>query len=180
MILELYPDCSRCEAICCVALAFDASAEFAVDKAAGEPCRHLTATNRCRIHSRLPEHGFSGCAKYDCYGAGQRATALIGQARFRDPSVRTRTLVDTFTRLVAIGELLLLLREAGRLELGTESETERTRLQSELESLDTVERLAHADVERYERAVHQFLRGLASIAREHVRLRRMARVLPVQ
>ena len=101
MILELYPDCSRCEAICCVALAFDASAEFAVDKAAGEPCRHLTATNRCRIHSRLPEHGFSGCAKYDCYGAGQRATALIGQARFRDPSVRTRTLVDTFTRLVA-------------------------------------------------------------------------------
>lgn len=57
------------------------------------------------------------------------------QARFDDPSVRTRTLVETFARLVAIGELLLLLREAGRLELGTESETERTRLQSGLESL---------------------------------------------
>jgi hypothetical protein len=180
MTLELYADCSRCEAICCVALAFDASAEFAVDKAAGEHCRHLTATNRCRIHSRLPDRGFSGCAKYDCYGAGQRATALVRQATFDDPSVRTRTLAETFARLVALGELLLLLREAGRLELGTERETERTRLQSELESLDTLERIACVDVERYERTVHQFLRGMESIAREHVRLRRMARVLPVR
>ena len=37
----LRADCSRCEALCCVAPAFAASADFAIDKPAGVPCPRL-------------------------------------------------------------------------------------------------------------------------------------------
>ena len=64
------PDCDRCAALCCVALAFDRSDLFAFDKPAGEPCRHLRG-HACRIHDRLADEGFGGCVRYDCLGAGQ-------------------------------------------------------------------------------------------------------------
>ena len=38
---DLTADCSRCAGLCCVLPAFAASADFAVDKPAGTPCRHL-------------------------------------------------------------------------------------------------------------------------------------------
>ncbi|HET9894753.1 MAG TPA: pentapeptide repeat-containing protein [Streptosporangiaceae bacterium] len=69
---ELRADCGRCFGLCCVAPAFSASAEFAFDKAAGQPCRHLGAGFGCSIHDRLRPAGFAGCAAYDCFGAGQR------------------------------------------------------------------------------------------------------------
>jgi len=37
----LRADCERCFGLCCVVPAFARSADFAFDKAAGEPCRHL-------------------------------------------------------------------------------------------------------------------------------------------
>jgi Pentapeptide repeats (8 copies) len=77
---ELRADCTRCAAVCCVALPFAASADFTFDKPAGEPCRHLDPGLRCRIHDRLRTSGFRGCAAYDCFGAGQRVTQLA----FRD------------------------------------------------------------------------------------------------
>ncbi|MDR3081083.1 MAG: pentapeptide repeat-containing protein, partial [Streptomyces sp.] len=38
---DLRADCSSCFALCCVALPFAASADFAIDKAAGTPCPNL-------------------------------------------------------------------------------------------------------------------------------------------
>ncbi|HEY6597232.1 MAG TPA: pentapeptide repeat-containing protein, partial [Asanoa sp.] len=35
---ELRADCTRCVGLCCVAPAFSASADFAIDKPAGRPC----------------------------------------------------------------------------------------------------------------------------------------------
>ena len=55
--LELRADCERCVGLCCVALPFTASADFAFDKEAGEPCRNLTADLRCGIHSRPAKPG---------------------------------------------------------------------------------------------------------------------------
>ena len=69
--LELRADCERCAALCCVAPAFSASADFAIDKAAGQPCPNLRADFRCSIHERLRPGGFGGCAAFDCFGAGQ-------------------------------------------------------------------------------------------------------------
>ncbi|TKJ18353.1 pentapeptide repeat-containing protein [Blastococcus sp. CCUG 61487] len=70
----LSADCSRCAGLCCVAPAFAASADFAVDKPPGTPCRHLRDDFRCGIHDRLRSSGFPGCVVFDCFGAGQRVT----------------------------------------------------------------------------------------------------------
>jgi uncharacterized protein YjbI with pentapeptide repeats len=71
-LLSLRADCGRCAALCCVVPAFAASADFAIGKAAGQPCPNLRAGFRCGIHGRLRPEGFPGCAAYDCFGAGQQ------------------------------------------------------------------------------------------------------------
>jgi hypothetical protein len=71
---ELRADCAQCFALCCVGPVFTRSSEFAIDKPAGTPCPHLADDHRCSIHDRLQAEGFSGCAAFDCVGAGQRLT----------------------------------------------------------------------------------------------------------
>lgn len=71
---HLRADCSRCAGLCCVAPAFAASADFAIDKPAGEPCPNLRDDFRCGIHAQLRQRGFPGCTVFDCFGAGQRIT----------------------------------------------------------------------------------------------------------
>ena len=71
---HLRADCSRCAGLCCVAPAFAASADFAVDKPAGVACPNLREDFRCGIHAQLRERGFPGCTVFDCFGAGQRIT----------------------------------------------------------------------------------------------------------
>jgi hypothetical protein len=75
MSADLVDDCRRCRALCCVAHAFDASARFGFDKAAGVACRNLRG-HECGIHDVLHDAGFSGCAGYSCYGAGPVVAAL--------------------------------------------------------------------------------------------------------
>ena len=55
-------------------LPFQRSADFAFDKAAGEPCRHLEDDHLCGIDARLVDSGMRGCVAYDCFGAGQTVT----------------------------------------------------------------------------------------------------------
>jgi hypothetical protein len=107
---DLVADCASCAAICCVALPFDASDDFAFDKPAGVGCRHLTRDCRCAIHDELVERGFRGCAAYDCYGAGQRATRA-----FADSHGTERQRNDAFLVLRDVHELLWLLTEAVKL-----------------------------------------------------------------
>ena len=47
---DLRADCSSCFGLCCVALTFSRSADFAIDKPAGEACPNLSADFRCGIH----------------------------------------------------------------------------------------------------------------------------------
>jgi len=98
-VTELRADCTRCRALCCVHLPFDRGADFPFAKAAGVPCRHLAGDDRCGIHDRLAERGFRGCVTFDCFGAGQRASALP------DPAA-------SFGRLRVLHELLWYLRAA--------------------------------------------------------------------
>jgi hypothetical protein len=72
--VELTADCARCVGLCCVVLPFARSADFAFDKPAATPCRHLVEDARCGIHDRLRESGMRGCVAYDCFGAGQSVT----------------------------------------------------------------------------------------------------------
>jgi hypothetical protein len=71
---HLRADCANCAGLCCVAPAFAASADFAIDKPAATPCPNLRADFRCGIHAQLRDRGFPGCTVFDCFGAGQRIT----------------------------------------------------------------------------------------------------------
>lgn len=99
-------DCARCIGLCCVVLAFDRGPLFGFDKPAGEPCHHLDAGNRCRIHAALDAEGFGGCARYDCFGAGQAVTALFAGQSWRDGPETMRVMYDVF----------VLLREQNRIK----------------------------------------------------------------
>ena len=88
----LRADCTRCFGLCCVAPAFEASADFAIDKPAGRPCIHLRSDFRCGIHDILRRQGFPGCAAYDCFGAGQQVSQVTfgGRDWRQDPQATTQ------------------------------------------------------------------------------------------
>jgi uncharacterized protein YjbI with pentapeptide repeats len=110
---ELRADCARCFGLCCVAPAFTASADFAIDKAAGQPCPNLLADSRCRIHDRLRQRGFPGCAVYDCFGAGQKVAQVTfgGQDWRHAPGTATR-MFEVFAIMRQLHEMLWYLTEA--------------------------------------------------------------------
>ena len=81
---RLQADCARCAGLCCVAPAFAASADFAIDKPAGHACPHLQRDSRCEIHADLRERGFPGCTVFDCFGAGQQTVQVTFAGGGRD------------------------------------------------------------------------------------------------
>lgn len=112
---ELRADCSSCLAHCCVAFAFARSADFGIDKEAGEVCPHLDDHSGCRIHADLRSRGFRGCAAYDCFGAGQRVTGILGGIDWRVESQEWAHVLSTFRAMAVLHELLWYLVEAAEL-----------------------------------------------------------------
>ncbi|MCZ2815919.1 pentapeptide repeat-containing protein [Modestobacter sp. VKM Ac-2984] len=110
---DLTADCGRCTGLCCVAPAFAASADFAIDKPAGTPCPNLQPDSRCGVHDQLRDRGFPGCVVFDCFGAGQRVTQdVFGGADWRtDASTRTAVFA-VFPVMRQLTELLWHLTEA--------------------------------------------------------------------
>jgi uncharacterized protein YjbI with pentapeptide repeats len=117
---RLRADCTRCSALCCVATTFAASADFAIDKAAGQPCPHLGPGFRCGIHAGLRQQGFPGCAGYDCFGAGQQVTQVTfgGRDWRRAPDLAPQ-MFAVFAAMRQLHELLWYLTEALALEPAT-------------------------------------------------------------
>lgn len=113
---DLQADCSRCVGLCCAALPFAASADFAIDKPAGVPCPHLAPDFRCGIHRDLGERGFGGCVAFDCFGAGQQVTRVTfgGTDWVRRPDLAGQ-MFDVFTVMRHLHELLWYLHEAREL-----------------------------------------------------------------
>ncbi|WP_200214607.1 pentapeptide repeat-containing protein [Micromonospora coerulea] len=110
---ELRADCTRCFGICCVAPAFAASADFALDKPAGQPCPNLGPDSRCGIHRDLRQRGFPGCTVFDCFGAGQHvAQVTFGGRDWRTDPATARQMFDTFAVMRPLHELLWYLTEA--------------------------------------------------------------------
>ncbi|WAP59968.1 pentapeptide repeat-containing protein [Streptomyces sp. S465] len=109
----LRADCGSCFGLCCVALPFAASADFAIGKDAGEPCRHLRSDFRCGIHARLRERGFSGCTVYDCFGAGQKVSQFTFEGRdWRRHPGTAAEMFAVFPVVRHLHELLWYLTEA--------------------------------------------------------------------
>jgi uncharacterized protein YjbI with pentapeptide repeats len=114
---ELRADCARCAGLCCVAPAFRASADFALDKPAGRACPNLRPDFRCGIHTDLRRRGFGGCAVYDCFGAGQWVTQeTFGGRTWREHPGQAPRMFDVFTVVRALHELLWYVTAALALE----------------------------------------------------------------
>lgn len=111
--MELEADCARCFGLCCVALPFAASADFAIDKDAGEPCRHLQDDFGCAIHSRLRQEGFPGCASFECHGAGQHISqGTFGGKDWRHHPGSAASMFAAFAVMRQLHELVRYVTEA--------------------------------------------------------------------
>ena len=109
----LQADCANCFGLCCVALAFEKSADFAIDKDAGEPCIYLQEDFHCGIHARLRESGFKGCTVYECFGAGQKLSHVSFGGRSWRQAPDTRNLMFALLPVMRqLHELLWYLNEA--------------------------------------------------------------------
>ncbi|TDE90347.1 pentapeptide repeat-containing protein [Occultella glacieicola] len=116
--IDLRADCARCVGLCCVALAFSRSADFAFDKAAGDPCRNLLADHRCAVHAGLRSQGMAGCTTYDCFGAGQHVTeATFAGRTWRDGADTAAAMFAAFGVMRRLHEALWYLNAARALDL---------------------------------------------------------------
>ncbi|QBJ98281.1 pentapeptide repeat-containing protein [Rhodococcus sp. ABRD24] len=110
---ELSADCAHCFALCCVALPFARSADFAIDKDGGTPCRNLLDDFRCGIHAGLRESGFAGCTVYECFGAGQKVSqGTFGGRSWRAAPDTAPQMFDVFPVVRQLHEMLWYLAEA--------------------------------------------------------------------
>ncbi|MFB6847384.1 pentapeptide repeat-containing protein [Streptomyces sp. NPDC056373] len=166
---ELRGDCERCFGLCCVALPFAASADFAVDKAAGTPCRNLREDHRCGIHARLRQQGFTGCTVYDCFGAGQQVSQITfgGQDWRTGPPERARRMFEVFPVARQLHELLWYLTEALTLPAARPVHAElRAALEKTGElAAGTPEELAALDVAAHRQEVNVLLLRTSELAR---------------
>lgn len=169
---SLRADCERCFALCCVAPAFSASADFAIDKDAGHACPNLRSDFRCGIHNTLRQQGFPGCTVYDCFGAGQKVAQVTfgGQDWRRAPETATQ-MFEVFSIMRQLHELLWYLTEALTLQPARA-------LHGELSAaLDETERLTHhspdvlaaLDVAAHRRDVNVLLSRASELVRREAR-----------
>ena len=165
---SLRADCARCAGLCCVVPAFSASADFAIDKAAGQACPNLRPDFRCGIHARLRQQGFPGCAAYDCFGAGQKVTQVIfgGQDWRRAPGMAAQ-MFRVFTIMRQLHELLWYLGEALALPAAGPLHPELGRAFEETERLTrgTPAALEALEMTAYRRNLSALLRRASELAR---------------
>jgi len=114
---SLQADCENCFGLCCAALPFAASVDFAIDKDAGQPCHNLQSDFRCGIHTTLRQQGFRGCTVFDCFGAGQKVSQVtFGGQDWRQSPGTAKQMFDVLSIMRQLHELLWYLSEAMTLQ----------------------------------------------------------------
>lgn len=167
--LELRGDCSRCLGLCCVALVFVASTDFAFDKPAGVACRHLGPDSRCGIHDRLRPEGMPGCVVYDCFGAGQHVVQVtMAGADWRQSAGTAERMFEVFAVMRQLHELAWYLVEALALAAARPVHRELQAALAGVEELARLpaEELLTADVAGRRAAIGALLAEASELARE--------------
>ncbi|MFI7469098.1 pentapeptide repeat-containing protein [Nonomuraea sp. NPDC049646] len=151
--LGLLADCESCFGLCCVALPFAASADFAVAKDAGRPCVNLRDDFRCGIHAQLRERGFPGCTVFDCFGAGQKVSQVTFEGRdWRAAPETSGQMFAVFPVMRQLHELLWYLAEALTLDAAAELAPE---LRAAYEETERLTRESPGVLERLDVAAHR-------------------------
>lgn len=167
-LAPLRADCSNCFGLCCVALPFAASADFAVDKDAGQPCRDLKADFRCGIHRNLRQQGFKGCTVYDCFGAGQQVSQVtFGGRDWRQEPRSAQRMFEVFPVMRQLNELRWYLTEALTLPAARPIRGELARLLGATERLteQSPDELAELDVAGHRQDVNVLLLRTSELVR---------------
>jgi uncharacterized protein YjbI with pentapeptide repeats len=165
---HLRADCTRCAGLCCVAPAFAASSDFAVDKPAGQPCTHLAPDFRCGIHGELRERGFPGCTVFDCFGAGQQVVQVTfaGRDRRGSPEI-AGPMFSAFAVMRQLHELLWYLADALTRDTARDlhADLERARERTEELTRGDADALAALDVDAHRQEVNVLLLRTSELVR---------------
>ena len=110
---NLRADCDRCCGLCCVVPDHLALQGFPFDKPAERSCTHLDGGHRCTIHEARPFHGYTACAGFDCFGAGQWITnTLFNGAHWTDSPDCARRMFAAYRHWAPRFEAAALLEAA--------------------------------------------------------------------
>jgi hypothetical protein len=165
---HLRADCSRCAGLCCVAPAFAASADFAIDKPAATPCPHLRNDFGCGIHDRLRDRGFPGCSVFDCFGAGQQITqAIFGGQSWREAPELAAAQFAVLPVVRQLHEALWYLVEAEALPVSSSLGDEVRALRDRIERVadGSADELRRLDVAAHRAEVGELLGRVSAAAR---------------
>lgn len=136
---HLRADCENCFGLCCVALPYSKSADFAFDKDSGTPCRHLLDDYRCSIHKNLRDKGYRGCTVYECFGAGQKVSQVTyGNKDWRENPGSAREMFDVFPVMQQLHEMLYYINEAMDREKARHLHKQLQNIQEKTEYLTTL------------------------------------------
>lgn len=172
---DLRADCSSCFGLCCVALPFVRSADFAADKPAGRPCSNLRTDFRCGIHERLRDEGYPGCTVFDCFGAGQKVSQVtFGGTDWRRAPGTAHRMFEVFPVMRQLHELLRYVTEALALPAARPVHEELRRALARIDGLTrgSAESLAGLDVNALRGEVNVPLLRASELARARLPGRR--------
>ena len=168
---ELRADCADCFGLCCVALPFAKSHDFAHDKNAGTPCRNLQDDFRCGIHARLRDEGYPGCTVFDCFGAGQKVSQVTFEGvSWRERPETARAMYEAFPVMRRLHELLWYLDDVLELDAARSVHRAARRARADIERLTRAraDELVAADVPAVRGEVNALLLKASELARAGV------------
>ncbi|AZK48867.1 pentapeptide repeat-containing protein [Paenibacillus lentus] len=168
---SLQADCENCFGLCCAALPYAASVDFAIDKNAGQPCPNLQPDFRCGIHQSLRQRGFRGCTVYDCFGAGQQVSQVTFRGRdWRRHPDTAQTMFEVFLVMWQLHELLWYLSEVLTIRLARSIHEDIRAALGETEQLTHLdaEALLKLDVAAYRAEVNKLLLRASELVRSTV------------
>lgn len=166
---RLQSDCEHCFGLCCVALPYAKSADFAFNKDGGVPCRNLGQDNRCGIHEHLREKGFNGCVTYECFGAGQHVSQHIYEGiDWRGNAERAKQMFEVLPIVQQLHEMLYYLDQSLNLEEALSIHEELRELYESTLELTKLhpEQLLSLDIPSHRAVVNEYLLNTSILARK--------------
>ncbi|AIG26828.1 pentapeptide repeat-containing protein [Brevibacillus laterosporus] len=165
----LMSDCENCFGLCCVALPYAKSADFAFNKDGGEPCRNLCTDNRCCIHNQLRDKGFRGCVSYECFGAGQHVSQRIYKGNdWRNNIQKSSEMFIVFPIVQQLHEMLCYLSQALGLTETKPFQTELKKVYDETVQMTnrTPEEILSIDIPSHRHTVNDLLVRTSDLVRK--------------
>ncbi|MHA6528963.1 pentapeptide repeat-containing protein [Paenibacillus sp. BAC0078] len=169
---DLQSNCEDCFGLCCAALPFAASSDFAIHKNAGQPCPNLRSDFRCGIHTELRSKGFRGCTVYECFGAGPKVSHVtFGGHDWRQAPHTASQMFEVFPVMRHLHELLRYLTEALSLQSAATIHNQLRSLLEETERLTLLppEALLQVDVPSHRAEINELLLRTSELTRDAAR-----------